>query len=158
MKLTLNPEYARNHLFVVILMAGLGCWFGYDAFVRYPATPAHDLYVSIEKAEPPAGFDLTSFKAQKVKTQYGFTFLSLLASLVIAVRLQKSRALSFEFEEDGFSHAGKRYAYNDIGSVDDSLWEKKNIVKIAVKGEKITLDGWHHRGVKEFYEKIKKPR
>ena len=86
MELKLNREYALRHLFVVVLMVGLCGWFGYDGFVRYPATPAHDLYVAIEKSEPQTGLDLEAFKAQKTKTQYGFTFLTLfVAAQLVAV-------------------------------------------------------------------------
>ena len=50
MKLKINSEYATRHLFVTLLMIGLGGWFGYDGFVRYPATSADALYRSIEKS------------------------------------------------------------------------------------------------------------
>ena len=75
MKLKLNGEYAGRHLFVTLLMVGLCGWFGYDGFVRYPATPAAELYKSIEGSDAPDGFDLEAFKAQKTKTQYGFCLL-----------------------------------------------------------------------------------
>ena len=157
MKLKLNPEYARNHLFVVLLMAGLGCWFGYDGFVRYPSVSAHDLYVSIEKSEPAAECDLEAFKAQKIKTQYGFTFFAFLASAVVGLRLLKSRNFAFEFDDTGFTCGGIRASYADITSVDESQWDKKGILIIAVSGRKIALDAWHHVGVKDFYKKLKSP-
>ena len=90
MKLKLNGEYAGRHLFVTLLMVGLCGWFGYDGFVRYPATPAAVLYKSIEGSDAPDGFDLEAFKAQKTKTQYGFTFLTLFVALVVGSRLAKS--------------------------------------------------------------------
>ena len=54
-RLKLNPEYARRHLFVTLLMVALGCWFGYDGFIGYPATPAAELYKSIEGSDAPEG-------------------------------------------------------------------------------------------------------
>ena len=153
MKLQLNREYAMRHLFVTVLMAGLCCWFGYDGFVRYPATPAAELYKSIEKSDPPEQMtseQLEAFKQQKTRTQYGFTILTLVAALVIGSRLAKAARFQFEFDDEGYVYRGRRHAFADIKKVDRSRWEKKGIV--MVNG--ITLDSWHHLGVKEFVEKL----
>lgn len=150
MKLKLNKEYARRHLFVTLLMTGLGGWFGYDGFVRYPATPAAELYRSIEGGDAPAGCDLEAFKRQKTQTQYGFTLLSGLAALIVGLRLLKSSRFAFEFDDEGFVHQGKRHAYAEIKDVDRSKWATKGILKV----DGITLDAWHHVGVKEFESKL----
>ena len=154
MKLKLNMDYAKRHLFVTALMAGLCCWFGYDGFVRYPATPAAELFKSIEGREPNAreleGDFLDKFKEQKTKTQYGFTLLAGLAALVVGLRLLASYKFAFEFDDEGFVYQGKRRAYSDIKKVDRSQWEKKGIIRI----DGIVLDAWHHVGVKEFVEKL----
>lgn len=45
--------------------------------------------------------------------------------------------------------------YDDIESMDWKLWEKKGIVRVTFKGGAlITLDGWHHTGIKEVVETI----
>ena len=151
MKLKLNKEYARRHLFVTLLMAGLGCWFGYDGFVRYPSLAAADLYRSIEKSDPPAGMNLDAFKRQKTQTQYGFTVISLFAALVVGLRLLKAAKFDFEFDDEGFTCQGRRFAKADLLGIDRSAWEKKSIIVLKMKdGEKIVLDAWHHTGVKEF--------
>ena len=153
MKLTLNREYALRHLFVTLLMIGLGGWFGYDGFVRYPATPAAELYKSIEGSEPPEAMTaeaLSAFKDQKTKTQYGFTFLCLLAALIVGTNLYRASAFSFEFDETGFVYRGRRRAYSDIKKVDRAQWAKKGIIRV----DGITLDAWHHQGVREFVEKL----
>lgn len=154
MKLKLNREYAQRHLFVTLLMLGLGGWFGYDGFIRYPSTSAHDLYVEIEKAEPPAGFELEAFKKQKTQTQYGFTVLCLLASAIVGLRLLKNSKFDFSFDDEGFEWKGVRHVYGDIKKVDDSAWESKRITRITVDEGVCTLDAWHHVGVKEFHEKL----
>lgn len=154
MKLKLNREYAQRHLFVAVLLAGMGCWFGYDGFVAYPATDAAELYRSIEKSEPREGLDLEAFKAQKIKTQYGFTVLALLVASVVGWNLRKSQKFTFEFDDEGFVFDGVRHTYAEIESVDRGQWQKKGIVTIAGKGFRIKLDAWHHVGVKEFEAKI----
>ena len=154
MKLVLNKEYAGRHLFVTLLMVGLCCWFGYDGFIRYPATPAAELYASIEGSEPPEQMtdeQLEAFKKQKTQTQYGFTILTLFVALVVGSRLAKSARFQFEFDDEGYVSRGRRHAYADIKTVDRSRWEKKGIVVV----DGIELDSWHHLGVREFVEKLK---
>ena len=155
MKIALNKEYARRHLFVTVVMAALGLWFGYDGFVRYPATPAAELFRSIEGSEAPEGYDLEAFKRQKTQTQYGFTALSLLAALVVGLRLFKSYKFNFEFDSAGFSFNGRRYAFDDIASTDHKHWKSKSILTLKTKdGTKIVLDAWHHTGVKELEARL----
>ena len=158
MKLALNKEYARRHLFVTVVMAALGLWFGYDGFIRYPKTPAADLYRSIEGSDAPAGFDLESFKKQKTQTQYGFTALSLLAALVVGLRLYGASKFDFEFDETGFTFNGRRYADADIAEIDRKRWKSKSILALRLKdGEKVVLDAWHHTGVKDFASRLSPP-
>ena len=160
MKLKLNREYALRHLFVAALMAGLCGWFGYDGFVKYPQTSGHDLYVGIEGAEPAEGFDLEAFKAQKIKAQYGFTAITFAAFLAVALGLAASARLRFEFDEDGFTANGERFAYRDVAKVDDREWERKGIVRFYVRHPAtgavvpVKLDAWHHVGVKEFHARL----
>lgn len=153
MELKLNREYALRHLFVVALTVGLCGWFGYDGFVRYPATPAYDLYVAIEKAEPQAGADLETFKAQKIGSQKGFALLALLAAAFVACGLWKSSRVRFSFDDNGFIAGTQWYGYGEIKSLDDAAWAKKGITKIVLEGRTVVLDAWHHTGVKEFHEK-----
>ena len=149
-RLKLNPEYAKRHLFVTLLMVALGCWFGYDGFIGYPATPAAELYKSIEGSDAPEGFDLDAFKRQKIGTQYGFTILAFFAAAVVGSRLAKSKRFKFGYTDDCYVYHGRRHPLSSIKKIDRSKWEKKGIVKI----DGITLDSWHHLGVKEFVEKV----
>ena len=149
-RLRLNPEYAKRHLFVTLLMLALGCWFGYDGFVGYPATPAAELYKSIEKSDAPEGFDLEAFKKQKIGTQYGFTIIAFFVAAVVGSRLMKSKRFEFAYDDEAYVYRGKRHALSSIKNVDRSKWETKGIVKV----DGITLDAWHHLGVREFVEKL----
>lgn len=160
MKLKLNREYAARHLFVTFVMLSLFCWFGFDAVVRYPATDPKVLYVSIEGAEPPANFDLESFKAQKTKTQYGFSLATLIVALVVGLRLLNAWHLDFAFDDDGFSYNGRRFAYGDIKNLTLTRWKKLGILAFSVvidgANHRIVLDSWHHEGVKDFFAQLQK--
>ena len=161
MELKLNREYAARHLFVAVLMLALSAWFGFDGFVKYPQTTGHDLYVSIEGAEPPENFNLAAFKAQKIQTQYGFTALTFAAFVAVALGLLASARFRFAFDDTDFTYDGARFAYGDIAKVDDRDWEKKGIVRFYVKHPStgavipVKLDAWHHVGVKDFHAKLK---
>ena len=150
-KLALNMEYAKRHLFVVVLMTALGGWFGYDGFVRYPATSAGDLYRFIEGAEPSAGVNLDAFKKQKTQTQYGFTFLCFAVAAIVGLRLWKAKKFSFEYDDNSFVFNGRKCSWDDVKEIDRKKWEKKSIAVLKLKdGTSIVLDGWHHRGVLEL--------
>ena len=149
-RLKLNPEYMKRHLFVTLLMVALGCWFGYDGFIRYPATPAAELYRSIEGNEAPEDYDLEGFKRQKMGTQYGFMILAFFAAAVVGSRLLRSKRFRFGYTDEFYVYRGCRHPIASIKRIDRSKWEKKGIVKV----DGIVLDSWHHLGVKEFVEKL----
>lgn len=150
-RLKLNPEFFYRHLAVCILMLGMGCWFGYDGLVAYPNTPAAELYEKIEKSKPPEGFQLEPFKRQKIQSQYGFTALCLLTSVLIGLHLASVASFRFEHDDKSFTWNGKQYALSDVKSVDRSQWKKKGIVKLLLAdNSRVTLDAWHHLGVKDF--------
>lgn len=154
-RLKVNPEFFRRHLAVCLLMFGVGCWFGYDGFVTYPNTPAAELYEKIEKSKPPEGFPLDAFKRQKIKSQYGFTILCLVASSLIGLHLASVVFFRFDFTDKSFVWNGKQYALSDIKSVDRAQWKKKGIVKLELSdGVRITLDAWHHQGVRDFEKMV----
>lgn len=150
-RLKLNREYASRHAGVALVMLALAGWFGWDGFVRYPATPAAELYFSIEGREAPPATDLEAFKVQKTAAQRGLMIAALAAALVIGGRLLAAARFRFEFDDDGFACGGRRFSYADVKNVDRSRWKKKGIV--VVNG--IKLDAWHHLGVGEFEKKLK---
>lgn len=162
MELNLNREFAIRHLGVAVLFVALACWFGYDGFVRYPSLSAHDIYVSIEKSEPKAGADLEAFKQQKIKTQYGFTGLCLLAGAVVALGVLRNKLSTLTWDNDGMCGTltgGRPLAFSDISGVEDEQWARKGIIVFLAKdGRRVKLDAWHHTGVEELVAKIFPPK
>ena len=158
MKLKINKDFLKRHLFALAVFAVLGCWFGYDAFVRYPSTPARALYASIEKQDPPETMteaQLESFKAQKASTQRILAILTLGAAAAVGLHLLAVAGFKFSFDDDGFVLGGRRFKWADIGKTDESKWELKRILVISGAGWSAKLDAWHHDGVKEFREAMK---
>ncbi len=157
MKLTLNREFLVRHLFAALVFIGLGCWFGYDAVVRYPQTPAAELYLSIEGADavlkPEA--ELEAFKAQKISMQKVFALVGLLAGGLVGLHLFLVSRFAFAYDDAGFTCGGKTRSYDDITSVDEKDWAKKGILRLIGTDWKVTLDAWHHTDVKAFHEKLK---
>ena len=156
--LKLNREFLARHLFALVVFLVLGGWFGFDAFVRYPRTPAAALYESIEKAPPPADMGqakLDGFKAQKTKTQVVLAAVTLGAALLVGIHLLAVAGFKFAYDDDGFVLSGKRFAWGDVRKVDESQWEKKRVLRVSGDGWNFTLDAWHHTGVKDVYGKLK---
>lgn len=157
MTLNINKEFLRRHLFVVVVFAGMGAWFGYDGFVRYPSMPAAALYASIEGVEPPPEMPeekLQSFKSQKTAAQRGLCGALVLAALLVGVHLLSVSRFRFSFDDEGFSWKERRYSFGDITSVDRTKWEKKGILVLKLADGSVTLDAWHHVGVGEFEKRI----
>jgi len=157
MKLTMNKEFLRRHLFAIAVLAGMGGWFGYDGIVTYPKTPATALYKSIESAEPPPSMtaaQLEAFKAEKTGRQIEFCAILILAAFAVGAHLFAVSRLDFAFDESGFTWRGKRYAYGNVKRVDRSKWAKKGIVKLELADGAVTLDSWHHAGVVEFEKNV----
>ena len=137
--LKLNREFFVRHLGVALLMLGLGCWFGYDGYVAYPK---HD----------DAWFEAQHLKRDNaIRRQKEFMILAFLASAIIGGHLWAVSRFRFAFDDEGFVFGGRRTAWSDVKKVDRSKWEKKGILKV----DGITLDAWHHTGVREFEKRLK---
>lgn len=161
MKSRINKEFAARHGFALAVFLGLGAWFGYDAFVSYPSTPADALYASIEKAEPPAGMSkaaLEDFKRQKTSTQKILCAAILAIGFFTALNLLAALAFSLDFGEEGFTVKGAKFSWSDIKEVDFSKWGTKRILAVAAGGKRFKLDAWHNTGVEEFYGKLREKR
>ncbi len=139
-KLKLNREFAVRHLGVALLMLGLSGWFAYDGFVEYPK---HD----------DAWFEQQHLRRDNaIRRQKEFMMLALLASLVIAGHVALVAKLDFSYDDEGFVCGGVKKKFSEVKNVDWSKWEKKGIVKV----DGITLDAWHHAGVRDVAEKLRK--
>ena len=136
--LKLNREFFVRHLGVAVLFFGMACWFGYDGYVAYPR---HD----------DGWFETRHLKRDNaIRRQKEFMVLAFIASLVVGGHLFAVSRLRFSFDDEGFVHNGRRTAFRDVKTVDRSKWEKKGIVKV----DGITLDSWHHTGVREFEKRL----
>lgn len=155
MKLRLNHEFFIRHLFVTVLMFGLGCWFAYDGFIGYPSKSPQALYAEIEKSEAPSEEAALRVYTNAIQRQKEFMALAFLAALIIGGHLFTIARIRISFDDDGFSLSNHRYAFADVAKVDDSLWAKKGICRITMTdGSRATLDSWHHNGAKELRERI----
>ena len=137
--LRLNREFFVRHLGVALLFFGMACWFGYDGYVAYPQ-------------RDDAWFEAQHLRRENAtRRQKEFMVLALLAAAAVAGHLFAVSRLRFSFDDEGYVHDGRRTAYGDIKTVDRSKWEKKGILKV----DGITLDAWHHTGVREFEKRLK---
>lgn len=139
MRLAPNPEFVRRHLFVAVLMAAMGGWFGYDGYVKYPS-------------QDDAFFDDRHLERDNaIRRQKEFMLLALAASAIVGGHLWRVCRFTFEFDDSSYVWRGRRKAIADIATVDRSQWKSKGILRV----DGVKLDAWHHLGVKEFESKLK---
>ena len=154
MKLKLNREFAARHLFVAALLAAMGCWFAYDGYVTYPSMSPEALYEKIEHSQPPSHEAAVKVYENAIPRQKQFMGLCLLGSLIVGLGVFRAWRFDFEYDDAGFTWNGRRMAFADIKSVDDSQWKKKGILKLNTPFGRITLDAWHNTGVDAFRAKL----
>ena len=156
MKLRLNREFAVRHLSVALLLSGLGCWFGYDGYVKYPSMSPEALYASCHNGETATAEAAAKFRDSAIPRQKQFMWLCFIGSAVIAFGVW--RAWRFDFSCDGTGYStggGARRPLSDIESVDEKHWKKKGILKLRTRGGPVTLDAWHHTGVEAVRDVLK---
>ena len=149
-----NKDFLLRHLFAFAVFLGIGLWFSYDAFVRYPRTDAAALYESIERSAAPDGFDLESFKKSKISSQKAFAFILLFVAGAVGLHTFASARSDFSFDDGSFASGGKTHHWTDVKEFDAALWTRKGILKFSGDGFSVTLDSWHLDGVKEVYAKV----
>ena len=154
MKLKLNREFAVRHLFVTVLLAAMGCWFAYDGYVTYPSMTPEALYEKIEHSQPPSHEAAVKVYENAIPRQKQFMGLCLLGSLIVGLGVFRAWRFDFEYDDAGFTWNGRRMAFADIKSVDDSQWKNKGILKLNTPFGRITLDAWHNTGVDAFRAKL----
>jgi hypothetical protein len=154
--LVLNREFAGRYLFVALLMLGLGGWFGYDGFVKYPSLSAAELYASCHGGEEAPSEEVAEhFRRTAIPRQKQFMGLSLLASALVALVLVRAARFRFSYGVNGFSFGGRTFTFADVERVDLSRWAKKGILTIHTSSAAVTLDAWHHSGVQAVYGLLK---
>jgi hypothetical protein len=105
MKLELNREFALRYLFVAVLMLGMGGWFGYDGYVKYPSMTATELYASHHGGKA-ADSEAAAIKHQQqaIPRQKQFMTLCLVASALVALVLIKAARMRFSYDDEGFEY------------------------------------------------------
>lgn len=138
MRFKLNKEFAVRYLGVAALMAALGGWFAYDGYVKYPSMDAEALYREAHSGETAATpGQAEKFKENAVPRQKQFMVLAWGFAVFLAVKV--FLLWRKEYDLDG-----------EITEINRKDWIKKGIIRFKVNGRKVTLDAWHHEGVKEF--------
>ena len=110
--------------------------------------------------DPDNYYQQTFPKKRKETTDRQFQFAAIagLAALVIAGGVWRAKRRIVEWDDSamtGPATGGRPLAFSDVADVDRSRWEKKGILVVHAKdGRKVTLDAWHHAGVKELAERL----
>jgi len=150
MTLQLNREYARRHLGVALLFAAMCGWFLYDGAVAYP-----------QKDETFFEETLHTKKENAIARQFQFAGLTFVFALIVAHGVWRAKRRTLEWndtEMNGTLTGGRPLAFADVAALDLARWKTKGIlVAVAKDGRRVTLDAWHHTGVKELAAKLGAP-
>jgi len=156
MKLSLNREYAIRHLGVATLMAALCAWFVYDGAVAYPAMSDAEFKENVLHNLEYA--DFPKKRRETTNRQFQFACVVGLAAIVIAGGVWRAKRKTLEWDDaamNGTLTNGRPLPFQDVSSIDRSRWDRKGILVVHAKdGRAMTLDAWHHNGVKEIAEKL----
>ena len=148
MKLALNREFALRHLGVAALMSALCGWFLYDGAYVYP-----------QKDEAYFTEELHTKKQTAIDRQFQFAGLTGLAAALIALGVWRNRRRTLAWDDAkmcGSLTGGRDLAFADVARLDTRRWETKGILVVHAKdGRRVTLDAWHHTGVKELAARLR---
>ena len=153
MKLKLNREFAMRHMFVALLLTGMGGWFAYDGYVTYPSMTPEALYERIEHAPAPSREAAEKVYSNAIPRQKQFMILCLAGAAAIGFGVWRASRFRFTYRDRAFAYNGRRYRLDDISKTETSQWGKKGILRLSLRdGTCVVLDAWHHTGVDGFYE------
>ena len=140
MKISLNKEYAIRHLGVAALFTGLSLWFLYDAIFVYPNQVADGTHHTT------------------VEFQYSAAAALGLFACVDALRVFLNWRATLAWDDEqmtGTLTCNAPLRFDDIDHLDVEKWEPKQILVVHAKdGRRVTLDAWHHAGVRVLAEKL----
>ncbi len=140
MKISLNKEYAIRHLGVAALFFGLSLYFLYDAIFVYPYLPADGAHHTT------------------VEFQYSAAAALGLFAFVVAFRVFLNWRATLAWDDEqmmGTLTCNVPLRFDDIDHLDVEKWEPKQILVVHAKdGRRVTLDAWHHAGVRVLAEKL----
>lgn len=101
--------------------------------------------------------------ADSITTQFISAAISALAglALIFLVLLRWKTRITLDDDTLTVTTFGytARHALADLKSVDDAQWEKRGILRLTFPSGTVTLDAWHHTGVRPLAERLlpKKP-
>lgn len=95
---------------------------------------------------------------EDIRAQFVSAAIGLLAALALAglVAWRWGTALALDGEALTVSRFGKarRFPLAALREVDDSQWAKRGILRLRFEGGAVTLDAWHHAGVRPMAERL----
>jgi len=170
----INKEWAIRLMIIAIMFIGGGFWFVYDGAVAWPAeNDRYAIYKEIldqgDQAEKSwqevfAEKGWTTRKPPKehsdtdIMTQFIIAALCFPIGLLALIWLLINATRSVVADERSVKFAGKEIAYDDITDIDKSRWESKGIVVLHAGDQRMKLDDWKFRGVKDIYARIEQIR
>lgn len=95
---------------------------------------------------------------EDIHAQFVSAAIGLLAALallaIVTLRFLTHYTLDDEALSVAIGQQIRRYPLETLQKVDDSQWEKRGILKLTFATGRVTLDAWHHSGIREIAAKL----
>jgi hypothetical protein len=133
------------------------------------SVPAHyaDTFQSWIRAGDPRAEDVAAAQAvlskpvyseDEIRGQFVSAAIGLLAALglmvIVWIRKMTQMVLTDTELWVYFGKTSQQFPLDSIVEVDTKQWEKRGILKIVFAKGRVTLDAWHHSGVRPIAEKL----
>jgi hypothetical protein len=170
----INKEWAVRMLVIAIMFIGGGCWFVYDGAVAWPAeNDRYAIYKEILDQGDQADkswqevFQENGWSTRKppkehsetdILTQFIIASLCFPIGLLALIWLLLNARRSVVADDQAVTFAGKQMRYDEITDIDKSRWDSKGIVVLISGEQRMKLDDWKFRGVKDVLERVEQVR
>lgn len=98
------------------------------------------------------------YGAEDIRAQFVGAAVALVAALgllaLVAVRFLTRHALDGEALTVSTPLGTRRYPLASLETVDDTQWVKRGILRLRFASGAVTLDAWHHAGIRAFAERL----
>ncbi len=133
-----------------------------------PPTKVADTFTSWVRADDPRAMrpeeatrvlQQPLYSQEDIRAQFISAAVSLIAALgllvIVAIRFRTRHMLDDDALTVVTPLGTRRYPLDTLQGLDDSQWAKRGICKVNFTSGRVTLDAWHHTGVRALVEKLK---
>ena len=125
---------------------------GFNSWVRAGDPKADDPKAAAALLSQPV------YSAEEIRTQFISAAIGLLAAGALLALLALRWATHLRLEGEALVQVvagrARRFALADLRELDDREWAKRGIAKARFATGTVTLDAWHHAGIRPLHDRL----